>query len=1005
MSISRFEVHSHTHYSNIRLLDSINRPKDLIDRAIDNGLCGISITDHECLGAAIEVKKYEEKIREKNSSFKVALGNEIYLCKDRNNGQKYYHFILISKNKEGFKALRELSSRAWMNSWYDRGMERVVTLYEDLEDIVSRFPNSLIATSACFRKGSKVLTKLGEKNIEDINNDDYVLNMYGKWEKVNFPTSREYSGRGYKITFLENETPTICTENHKFLVTTCNKITSYKKYGKNPLSWVEAKNLNLKSDSSKNICLFPVLENNYSNKKFFKREEWEYTLLDSSHLRKKKIKNTIEITPELMRTFGLFLGDGSISINKEKKNYYSLSFSFNYEEFDYYWDSFFKKASENIGATWSKTERREINRIDLTSHSIDLVEFFYYIFGDVKANNKYIPEKIKNISKELDCELIFGYELADGYFRTHINKKKNIESGEMVSASISKKLSYDIHNLLLGLKIRNSIYYREGKIDKNKINHKESWYISSSNNAWRNIKKKKLYSHKDVIDIFNAAKEFCSNRYIKIDNVYYKKVYIKKREEIELNEKVYCLNVNSHSFVCNNVVVHNCLGGYLSSQTLELIKLEKKEDKNKEDIQYTKGLIDSFINYCKRLFKEDFYIECAPAKSREQILVNKRLVQIAKYYNIKMVIGSDAHYLKKEDRYVHNAYLNSKGGERETEGFYDYAYLQDENEIKENIEASIPEEYENMIKNSYEIYNKIEDYSLFHKQVIPKVDIEFNKDLYDYSFEINEEKFPNIYELLYSKNIQEKYWINECLESLKDKKIDREKIDKYLERLEIEAKIIKIIGGKLEDCLFAYFNTFKHYIDLFWECGSIVGPGRGSSTGFLSNYLLGITQLDPIQWNLYYWRFLNETRAELPDIDIDLAPSKRKSIIKKIKKERGEKFKEDIDELSRRNLGCTLVATYGTETTKSTILTAARGYRSEDFPDGIDNDTAQYLSSLIPSERGFLWELKDVINGNPEKDRKPVVLFLREVEKYPRLLEIMISIEGLGQISPLHLYH
>ena len=87
----------------------------------------------------------------------------------------------------------------------------------------------------------------------------------------------------------------------------------------------------------------------------------------------------------------------------------------------------------------------------------------------------------------------------------------------------------------------------------------------------------------------------------------------------------------------------------------------------------------------------------------------------------------------------------------------------------------------------------------------------------------------------------------------------------YLERLEIEAKIIKIIGNKLNNCLYEYFNTFQHYIDLFWECGSIVGPGRGSAVCFLSNYLMGITQLDPIKYNLLYFRFLNEERIELPD--------------------------------------------------------------------------------------------------------------------------------------------
>ena len=91
------------------------------------------------------------------------------------------------------------------------------------------------------------------------------------------------------------------------------------------------------------------------------------------------------------------------------------------------------------------------------------------------------------------------------------------------------------------------------------------------------------------------------------------------------------------------------------------------------------------------------------------------------------------------------------------------------------------------------------------------------------------------------------------------------------------------------------------------------------------------------------------------DIDIDIAPSKRPAIIQAIKKERGANFNANIDDISRKNLGCTYVATFGTETSKSAILTACRGYRSEDYPDGIDNDTAQYLSSLIPIERGFVW--------------------------------------------------
>ena len=125
-----------------------------------------------------------------------------------------------------------------------------------------------------------------------------------------------------------------------------------------------------------------------------------------------------------------------------------------------------------------------------------------------------------------------------------------------------------------------------------------------------------------------------------------------------------------------------------------------------------------------------------------------------------------------------------------------------------------------------------------------------------------------------------------------------------------------------------------------------------------------------------------EKYSPLKDIDIDLAPSKRPAIFDAIRRERGE-------------LGLVQVATFGTEGTKSAILTACRGYRSEDYPDGIDVDLAQYMSSLVPQERGFLWSINDVVYGNEEKDRRPVVPFIREVNNYPGLLDIIMSIEGL----------
>ena len=344
-----------------------------------------------------------------------------------------------------------------------------------------------------------------------------------------------------------------------------------------------------------------------------------------------------------------------------------------------------------------------------------------------------------------------------------------------------------------------------------------------------------------------------------------------------------------------------------------------------------------------------------------------------------MVLGSDAHYLTKEDRFVHKAYLNSKGGEREVDAFYEYAYLQDENDIKKNIAPS-ELNYDELVNNSYEIYNKIENYSIAHKQTIPKVevkdykrDFEYEKSLTYCHYDTTVKKefanrstniwfnFPNLYSLLNSYDKQERYWANECLNKLQELNLYT---PQYLSRLEEEADIKKTISEKLETNMFSYPITLQHYVDLFWECGSTVGAGRGSSCSGLNHYLLGITQLDPIKWDLPFWRYLNKERVELGDIDLDLCPSKRPLILQKIKEERGANFISEIDDESKRNLGCTLIATFGTEGTKSAILTACRGYRgqgsgyttsgptneNEDgwvtiYKDGIDVDTAQYLST------------------------------------------------------------
>lgn len=150
-------VHNHTHFSNLRLRDCIIREDKLIDYAIELGHSVLAITDHEALSCHIKAQKYYQKIKEKNSDFKLILGNEIYLCRDgltKDNfisGQdRYYHFILLAKDEIGHAQLRELSTRAWKRSWISKGkMRRVPTYYSDLFEVIGANPGHLIGSTAC----------------------------------------------------------------------------------------------------------------------------------------------------------------------------------------------------------------------------------------------------------------------------------------------------------------------------------------------------------------------------------------------------------------------------------------------------------------------------------------------------------------------------------------------------------------------------------------------------------------------------------------------------------------------------------------------------------------------------------------------------------------------------------------------------------------------------------------------------------------------------------------
>lgn len=401
-----------------------------------------------------------------------------------------------------------------------------------------------VLNNSCFTKGSQVLTKNGLKSIESINSDDFILNQYGEWEKVNYPTCRDYTGIGYKISLRGTNKSFVCTENHKFLTSCLNWNRT-----KAPVRWIEAKDLKVGSNfsaSQRNYLLYPVNTNYGQNSNVISKVEWNNIL--NTRTGKFQINDNIILTNKVMRLFGLWLGDGSIMINDSGKR---VNLTFNNSEFEYYWNDFVKEASETIGFTWNITHDEQHHKVELTTSKIEVVELFYYLFGLSHASDKYIPDRLLHISEELDWNLFFGYALADGHFR-EMNIPSGYTSGQFEGTSISEKLIFQLQELLQSLCIKSSIYLTKQE------NKKDVWSLYSHNNAWKNISKVSNFNDESILQILKDAQKHDEKHHIIYNNIKYKKVFIDEKEETQINEKVYCLNVDSHSFCCNNVIVHNC---------------------------------------------------------------------------------------------------------------------------------------------------------------------------------------------------------------------------------------------------------------------------------------------------------------------------------------------------------------------------------------------------------------------------------------------------------------
>lgn len=291
-----------------------------------------------------------------------------------------------------------------------------------------------------------------------------------------------------------------------------------------------------------------------------------------------------------------------------------------------------------------------------------------------------------------------------------------------------------------------------------------------------------------------------------------------------------------------------CLGGELPQRIMKMAEAEASGAGNIEELK--KGIVD-FILYCQDVFgEENFFLEVQPSRNEEQIYVNQVIRNLSLQSGAKIIYTTDSHYLSKEDRLVHKAYLDSKDGEREVDAFYATAYMMDKEEVFSYFEDYVPrEEFDTWTDNTNIIKNNLEVYDIHQPQIIPEIEV---KNFPPREAVGIEREFASVLNMLEEGCKQDRYWVNSCINALKERDLYNKL---YLSRINDEAKELLEISKNLGITMSQYYNTMQKIIEVVWDEGnSIVGPARGSATGFLSCYLLDITQVDPIETNLPYWR-------------------------------------------------------------------------------------------------------------------------------------------------------
>lgn len=334
---------------------------------------------------------------------------------------------------------------------------------------------------------------------------------------------------------------------------------------------------------------------------------------------------------------------------------------------------------------------------------------------------------------------------------------------------------------------------------------------------------------------------------------------------------------------------------------------------------------EAAIRWYKEIFGEDYYLELMRHKSdvpgmdeqvyNNQEIVNKALMELAVKYQIKLIATNDVHFTNAEDADAHDLLICLNTGKD----------LDDPNRMRytkqewfkttaemNKLFADVPE----ALSNTREVVDKVEEFELNSMPIMPQFPIpaDFGTEL-EYETKYSEEALiaefgENAFERLggYDKVVRIKLEAD-YLDHLAYKGASERYGDplpaEVKERLEFELEVIKTMGFP------GYFLIVQDFINAAREMGVLVGPGRGSAAGSVASYCVGITNIDPIQYDLLFERFLNPDRISMPDVDIDFDDDGRQLVLDWVTQKYGQ------DRVSH-------ICTFGTMATKLAIRDVAR---------------------------------------------------------------------------------